>query len=346
MIYNGFLFSFFSFFFLTGHSSHELARLASEGRLNGPGLNKCKPSDMKGGPHGSSSSKDDVEMRDVSCKDHERRMDGKHRLSQDDSSIDKKTDHNERSDSRKSDGPSSRLSPPSSRLSPPSSRLSPASLHLGSAGSSFSSLHGSHPPVVTPIYPTPQQLFLNPHALHGAVPGLGAMQHMLPFSSSSHSPSGHPSYLDTHPFAFGAAHAAGLLSSQGGAASFGSLYSEAAALSSMYASNPCTSAILNGHPRLRFSPYHLPVTSTTMVTTANPLATPIPYESALHSSLSAFGGSSLLTAASASTSPTSSSSSLPASKDVPTSPARSISAATNELQSIQKMVSGLDKTQK
>ncbi|XP_054748865.2 T-box transcription factor TBX2-like isoform X1 [Lytechinus pictus] len=316
-----------------GHSSHELARLASEGRLNGPGLNKCKPSDMKEGPHGSSSSKDDVEMRDVSCKDHERRMESKHRLSQDDSSIDKKTDHNERSDSRKSDGPSSRLSPPS--------------LHLGSAGSSFSSLHGSHPPVVTPIYPTPQQLFLNPHALHGAVPGLGAMHHMLPLpSSSSHSPSGHPSYLDAHPFAFGAAHASGLLSSQGGAASFGSLYSEAAALSSMYASNPCTSAILNGHPRLRFSPYHLPVTSTTMVTTANPLATPIPYESALHSSLSAFGGPSLLTAASASTSPTSSSSSLPASKDVPTSPARSVSAATNELQSIQKMVSGLDKSQK
>nr|XP_054748865.1 T-box transcription factor TBX2-like [Lytechinus pictus] len=316
-----------------GHSSHELARLASEGRLNGPGLNKCKPSDMKEGPHGSSSSKDDVEMRDVSCKDHERRMESKHRLSQDDSSIDKKTDHIERSDSRKSDGPSSRLSPPS--------------LHLGSAGSSFSSLHGSHPPVVTPIYPTPQQLFLNPHALHGAVPGLGAMHHMLPLpSSSSHSPSGHPSYLDAHPFAFGAAHASGLLSSQGGAASFGSLYSEAAALSSMYASNPCTSAILNGHPRLRFSPYHLPVTSTTMVTTANPLATPIPYESALHSSLSAFGGPSLLTAASASTSPTSSSSSLPASKDVPTSPARSVSAATNELQSIQKMVSGLDKSQK
>nr|CAD48605.1 coquillette [Paracentrotus lividus] len=319
-----------------GHSSHELARLASEGRLNGPShhLAKCKPSEMqKERPHGSSSSRDDVEMRDVSSKDHERKSDSKHRLSQDDSSIDKKSsEHNERSDSRKSDGPSSRLSPPS--------------LHLGSSASSFSSLHGSHPPVVTPIYPTPQQLFLNPHALHGAVPGLGAMHHMLPLSTSSHSSPGHPSYLDTHPFAFGAAHASGLLSSQGGAASFSNLYSEAAALSSMYASNPCTSAIFNGHPRLRFSPYHLPVTSTTMATTANPLATPIPYESALHSSLSAFGASSLLTPASASTSPTSSSSSLPAIKDVPTSPSRSVSAATNELQSIQKMVSGLDKTQK
>ena len=273
-------------------------------------------------------------MRDESCKDHERRLEGKQRLSQEERE-DKKSEHGERSDSRKSDGPSSRLSPPG--------------LSLGSAGSSFSSLHGSHPPVVTPIYPTPQQLFLNPHALHGAVPGLGAMHHMLPLpTSSSHSPSGHHSYLDAaaHPFAFGAAHASGLLASQGGAAGLGSLYSEAAALSSMYASNPCTSAILNGHPRLRFSPYHLPVTSTTMVTTANPLATPLPYDGALHSSLSAFGTGSLLTPASASTSPTSSSSSLPVNKDLPTSPATSVSAATNELQSIQKMVSGLDKTPK
>ncbi|XP_072163849.1 uncharacterized protein [Diadema setosum] len=311
-----------------GHSSHELARLASEGRLNGPSLSKCKPGDTKEGAH--ASTKEDVEMRDES-KEQERRIDGKHRLSQEDIGCDKKTD-GERSDSRKSDGPNS--------------RLSPTGLHLGSAGSSFSSLHGSHPPVVTPIYPTPQQLFLNPHALHGAVPGLGAMHHMLPLAtSSSHSP-GHHSYLDAHPFALGAAHASGLLASQGGAASFGNLYSDAAALSSVYASNPCTSAILNGHPRLRFSPYPLPVTSTTMVTTANPLATPLPYESALHSSLSSFGASSLLTAASASTSPTSSSSSLPTSKDVPTSPATSVSAATNELQSIQRMVSGLDKTPK
>ena len=321
---------------MAGHSSHELARLASEGRLNGPSLTKCKPLDLKEGPHGSSSSKEDVEMRDESCKDHERerRLEGKQRLGQEDGAGEKKSEHVERSDSRKSDGPSSRLSPPG--------------LSLGSAGSSFSSLHGSHPPVVTPIYPTPQQLFLNPHALHGAVPGLSAMHHMLPLTSSSHSPSVHHSYLDAaaHPFALGAAHASGLLASQGGAASFGSLYSEAAALSSMYASNPCTSAILNGHPRLRFSPYHLPVTSTTMVTTANPLATPLPYESALHSSLSAFGAGSLLTPASASTSPTSSSSSLPVNRDLPTSPATSVSAATNELQSIQKMVSGLDKTPK
>ncbi|XP_038054817.1 T-box transcription factor TBX2-like isoform X1 [Patiria miniata] len=220
-----------------------------------------------------------------------------------------------------------------SSSSGPKSGGSPGSLlnpfHAAATG------HGPHPPVVTPVYPTPHPFFLHPQmALPGSVANLGAMSHMIPFvsqSSGSYSPSSHHC-LDVHSAFALSAHQSLLASQSSLAASGFGLYSDPSALSQAYASNACTGAIFSGHPRFRFSPYALPATSTTMVTTASPLASTLPYDNSLHSS-SLLGHSA--------TSPT-----ISTSKSSSSPGASVVSSAASELQSIQRMVSGLEKEPK
>ncbi|PIK46150.1 T-box transcription factor Tbx2/3 [Apostichopus japonicus] len=218
--------------------------------------------------------------------------------------------------------------------SPPTSSTSKLPNGLShSSKSSFSSPHtSSHAPVVAPLYPSPQALFLSPN---GGMPhGLGSVPHMLPFSvpsSLSSSVPPHHGYIDAHSLSLGA-HAAGLLQQAASGAGLG-LY-DAAALNSVYAQSACASAIFNGHHRLRFSPYALPVSSS-----SNNLAVHLPYESVLHHGLSA--AAALGTTSTPGLSPFLKESSAHSS----TSPTVATSTA-NELQSIQKMVSGLDKVPK
>lgn len=219
---------------------------------------------------------------------------------------------------------------PSPPLSSTTSKLSNGISH--SSQSSFTAPHASsHAPVVAPLYPSPQTLFLPPN---GGVPhGLGSVPHMLPFtvpSSLSSSVSPHHGYLDAHSLSLGA-HAAGLLQQAASGSGLG-IY-DAAAFNSAYAQSACASAIFNGHQRLRFSPYALPVSGAT-----NNLAVHLPYESVLHHGLTS---SSLGSQSSSASSPFIKDSSAHSS----TSPSVATSSA-NELQSIQKMVSGLDKIPK
>ncbi|XP_071790343.1 uncharacterized protein [Asterias amurensis] len=269
---------------------------------------------------------EDVEMRDVS-REKMPSLGERHHHHHDDGS---KSDSEERT-SRKQENRDSTSE--KSDLSQKSSSGSPASVmnpfHAAATG------HSSHPPVVTPVYPTPHPFFLHPQmALPGSVANLGAMSHMIPFvppSSGSYSPSTHHC-LDAHS-AFALTAHQSLLASQSGLAAPGfGLYSDPSALSQAYASNACTGAIFSGHPRFRFSPYALPATSTTMVTTASPLASTLPYENSLHSS-SLLGHSA--------TSPT-----ISVTKNATSPVASVVSSAASELQNIQRMVSGLEKEPK
>lgn len=205
----------------------------------------------------------------------------------------------------------------------------------------FSPTHPSHPPVVTPIYPTPHPLFLHPQiGLPGSVPNLGSMPSMFPMIPNSHTSGHHCSGLDsTHPLLSGHSGLLPPSSSSSATPSFG-LYHDVSALSAAYANAAYTGAIFSGHPRLRFSPYALPSTNTTMVTTASPLATALPYDSSnsLLSSGSGLSSGSLISPVAAATSPSSSKSSTNSSS-APTSTA-------SELQNIQRMVSTLEKDPK
>lgn len=175
---------------------------------------------------------------------------------------------------RRSCSPHERRSRSASPPTSSTSKLLPNGLSHSSK-SSFSAPHASsHAPVVAPLYPSPQALLLS-HG--GGMPhGLGSVPHMLPFTvptSLSTTVSPHHGYLDAHSLSMGA-HAAGLLQQAASGAGLG-LY-DAAALNSAYAQSACASAIFNGHHRLRFSPYALPVSSS-----SNSLAVHLPYESVL-----------------------------------------------------------------
>ncbi|XP_071946396.1 uncharacterized protein [Antedon mediterranea] len=184
----------------------------------------------------------------------------------------------------------------------------------------FQPPHSSqHSAAMAPFYAGAHPLFLHhPMGLTAAngLPGLGSMAHLLPFvpTSLGHSHTPHPC-LDPQ-FAFNAQSQLGVYADH--------------ALGSAYSANPCAGAILN-NPRFRFSPYSLGL-GTSMPSSVSPLATSLAYENILRSTSLAASHLGL-----GSSSPISSNSS--ASNLTPSA----LSSATNELQSIQKMVSGLEK---
>ncbi|XP_033112131.1 T-box transcription factor TBX3-like isoform X2 [Anneissia japonica] len=182
----------------------------------------------------------------------------------------------------------------------------------------FQPPHSSQHSGMAPFYAGAHPLFLHhPMGLGaGNVPGLGNMAHLLPFvpTSLGHSHAPHPC-LDPQ-FAFNAQSQLGLYSDP--------------TLGSAYAGNPCAGAIINS-PRFRFSPYPLGL-GASMPSSISPLATSLAYENILRSTSIAAGHLGI-----GSSSPISSNSST--SNLTPSA----LSSATNELQSIQKMVSGLEK---
>lgn len=318
-------------------------------RIPAPRERSCSPThhndkypELRGDAYSRRDLIKDVEMRDISSESERSERRGEESRLHDRSDKKDKDKDSDILSPRKHDEERIRRDSEHSRTSdickPSSSPLSGS--HSHSSFNPFS--HHSHPPVVTPIYPTPHPLFLHPQiGLPGSVPSLSGMPHMFPMIPTSHSSGHHCSGLESsHPLL---GHS-GFLPHSSSASTFG-LYPDASALSAAYANAAYTGAIFSGHPRLRFNPYAIPSamsTSTTMSTASSPLATVLPpfgSSSPLHSSGSGLSNGSLISPVAAAISPSSRSKS-------PTNSVAAVTSAASELQNIQRMVSGLEKDPK